>query len=142
MTPIRRWLPPFHLGWFLAAVNLALWVYCFSGKEPWSPAAVSAMYVHPPGWDAPVFIAARPLQVPPLETPLLGVLMRINIPAFILSVPFALLFHRLFPVSFQFSLSYLYAAVLACLAIVQWLLIGRLLVWSVRNLRTKLTRAT
>ena len=133
MQSLRSRLPAFHLGWFLAAPNLALWTVGFADKEPWSPFAVAAIYANPPAWDAPLFIAARALQVPPLESPLVGVLMTLNIPAFVLSFPFAYLFRHLFPVSAQHSLSYVYAVVLACLTTVQWLLIARFLSWSRRK---------
>ena len=146
LQPIIRFLrarvPAFHLGWFLAALNLALWAVPFADKEPWSPEAVSAIYLNPPAWDAPLFIAARPLQPPPLEAPLTAALMTLNIPVFLVAFPCAFLFHHGFPVSSQYWLSYVYAAVLAGLAIAQWLLIGRFLTWAARKLRATFTRAT
>ena len=134
-------LPPFHLGWFLAAINLALWACAFADKEPWPPEAIAAIHTNPPAWDMPVFIAARSLQPPPLESPLTGVLQVLNIPALIVSFPFLFVAFRYFPPTAQHSLSYIYAAVFAWLMVLQWLFVGRLSTWLLRKARSTFHRA-
>jgi hypothetical protein len=68
--------------------------------------------------------------------------MTLNIPTLFVSIPFAFLLHRATPVSSLHTLSYAYAAVLACIATAQWLFVGRLLTWSVQKALAKLRPAT
>ena len=138
----RPTLPPFHLGWFLAAVNLALWVGAFADKQPWSPEAIAAVHTNPPAWDMPLFVAARSLQAPPLESPLTAALQVLNIPALVVSLPFLFVAFRFFSPAAQHSLSYIYAAVFAWLMVVQWLLVGRLCTWVFQKVHPKSHRAT
>ena len=140
--PLRRFRPFFRLGWFLASLNLAVSVYAFAGIEPLSSDQMQSIYSHPPAWDFPLFIAARSIQGPALDGPLLGALQGLNLPALLVSAPFYVLLFRGSRGASLLWASHTYAAVLALLTILQWLLVGRALTWVARYIRQASARAT
>ncbi len=142
MSLSRQLRPFFHLGWLLASLNLAVSVYALAGREPQSSAQMRATYSNPPAWDLPIYIAARSIQGPALDGPLLGALQNLNAPAMVLSVPFYILLFRGFRGGSLLSASYIYAFLLAFLTVVQWLLVGRAITWFSRKLYAASTRAT